>query len=98
MNNPCYQCASSTKWAVEIHGIILINEKTGNVCSLGYPQAAIWDLISRGYADEQFVNMVCAITSLQTSEAQRLIVENLENWLAAGFLIPHGESLNYDRL
>lgn len=68
-------------------GIVLINEKTGVVSLLGYPQAAVWDLLTRGYSYDRSVPMLTAITSLQADEIEALIAESLEKWLEDGFLI-----------
>ena len=94
-----YQCAPHTKWAVDIRGILLMNEESGTVCLLLYPQAAIWDVISRGYSYAQTVRMVCAITSLQADEVEKLLVKSLEAWTRAGFLIKtpnYGESFSHN--
>jgi hypothetical protein len=68
-------------------GHFLINEKTGAVSSFGYPQAAIWDLLTRGYFYDRTVRMLTAITSLQADEVETLIAESLETWAKAGFLV-----------
>ena len=53
-----YQYAASTRWTVEACGITLVNPKTGKVCALTSPQAAIWDLLTRSYAYDQTVRMI----------------------------------------
>jgi hypothetical protein len=74
------------KWSVEVRGIVLLNEATGVVRSLEYPQAAIWDLITRGYSFEKTKRLVSAITSLGPEAARELIVASLERWTDDGFL------------
>ena len=84
---------------MKLHGILLVNEGTGITCSLGYPQAAIWDVITRGYAYEQAVQMLTAITSLHVEEVKKLLFESLAAWVNAGFLIlrkDYGESLYHN--
>lgn len=82
-----YQCSPGVVWAVEMDGITLLNPSTGAVCSLGYPQAAIWDLISRGYSTDRLLRVISALASLEPNETDRLVHESLEDWTKAGFLI-----------
>lgn len=82
-----YQCTPHTRWAVEVWGIVLIHLKTGIVCRLNYPQAAVWDLLTHGYSYDRLVRMLTAITSLQADEVEKLLAESLENWVDAGFLV-----------
>jgi hypothetical protein len=72
---------------VETHSLLLLNKDTGETRSLVYPQVALWDLISRGYAYDDVVRMLCAIAALQADEVEMLIAESLENWFDAGFLV-----------
>lgn len=88
-----YHWAPSTRWAVELKGIVLINEGTGAVSSLGYPQAAVWDLLTHGYSYDRSVCMLTAITSLQTGEVETLIAESLKTWVEDGFLILKEDSI-----
>ncbi len=93
-----YQCAPSVRWAVEMYGIFLINEHTGRSGFLGYPQAALWDLMTRNYSYAQTLRVFQAITSLQVNDAERLIMETLEEWTRSGFLTMvthHGESFDH---
>lgn len=81
-----FKCAPHVKWSVEVWGVILLNEASGLVRSLEYPQAAIWDLINRGYSFEKTKRLVSAITSSGTEAAEELLLESLERWTAEGFL------------
>jgi hypothetical protein len=81
-----YRCAPFTKWAVELDGILVINKESGATNFLKYPQAAIWDLLTREYSYEHIVDMVSAITSLQEDEVNTLIAACLAEWAQTGFL------------
>lgn len=87
-----YQCAAGVTWAVEKDGIVLVHPDTRAVCTLGYPEAAVWDLISRGYSYRQTVAAVCAIGALTPAAAERLVHEHVTGWAEAGFLreVEHG--------
>ena len=96
-----YQCAPYIRWVVELHGIVVINEKSGAVCSVQYPEAAIWDMISRKYSYEQIVPILCAITSSSSHEVEKLLVESLEQWTETGFLIKtenNGEPFHHNSM
>ena len=87
MTNMTYECADSTRWAVETRGIALVNQETEATCFLKYPQAAIWDLIARNYPYTSIIRMLQAITSLQEAEVQAILLKSLDTWVKAGFLI-----------
>jgi len=74
------------KWAVETRGVLLINEATGAVVTVEYPQAAIWDLLTRGESNRQIARKLCAIASLDPDAAEALVRETLAAWREAGFL------------
>jgi hypothetical protein len=81
-----YQCTASTRWAVDIRGIALVNQATGTTRFLKYPQAAIWDLIARNYPYAHTIRMLQAITTLQEAEVQAILRESLDTWVKNGFL------------
>ena len=80
-----YHLSPGVKWVVETHGLILTNGKE-TVRHVFYPEAAIWDLISRGYRLHKIIPMMCAIASLQTEQAEQLVLKTLEEWATVGFL------------
>jgi hypothetical protein len=76
---------------VEQDQVLLVDTRTGAVRPLGYPQAAIWDLIVR---DSSWRGIVCkmgAIASLDAEAAERLVREAVDSWLEAGFLVAEEE-------
>ena len=81
-----YRSMPRVAWAVNTDGIVLTNEATGAVCRLGYPEAAVWDLISRGYSYEVTVSLLCTIGSLTLDSAERLVLESLAAWASGCFL------------
>ena len=81
-----YCVAPGIKWAVEIDGIVLMDEKAGKTCFLSYPQAALWDLISRGVFFEKTLSMLSAIASLKPEDAEAFIRKTLDDWVTSGYL------------
>lgn len=73
-------------WAVEARGVLLINDATGAVVTVGYPQAAIWEMLTGGESNERIARKLCAIASLEPEAAEALMRETVAAWRAAGFL------------
>jgi hypothetical protein len=82
-----YQCPPHVVWAVERKGIFLLDKQSGSFLHLDYPQAAVWDLINRSYSFHQTIRMLCAIACMHTAQARQLMMECLDAWTQAGFLI-----------
>jgi hypothetical protein len=86
-----YRAAEQVRWAVEAAGVVLIDGVTGAATTLGYPEAAIWDLITRGDSRERIAAKLCAIAGLEPAAAHRLLLDTVAAWREAGFLAA-GES------
>ena len=83
--NISYQCMAAVQWVVEAGSIVLVNRESGATCSLEYPQAAIWDLMTRDYLYEQMLPMLSAITGLDKKNVHAILVESLKDWERNGF-------------
>ncbi len=83
---PRWRPSGSVRWAVEADGILLLSDDSGATRFLAYPQAAIWDLMSRGNPLRQIAVKMCAIASLSPSEAEQLVLECADDLTAGGFL------------
>jgi hypothetical protein len=59
----------------------------GAVCGIPYPQAAIWDLMSRSYDYETIVAMMGHIAAVSADEARSLAQSALHTWTDAGLLV-----------
>ena len=82
-----YQCAPDVKWVVETYGILIVHPERGAYCSLPYPAAAVWDLVSRGHRLPKIAQMLRHIGRFQTTtDAERYAVECLETWTNAGLV------------
>lgn len=80
-----YQVRAGVQWAVDRAGVTLAN-RDGSALTLGYPEAAIWDLLSRGSAFPRIVSLTGRIASLEPEPAEALVRSTLEDWTRAGFL------------
>ncbi len=81
-----YRAAEQVRWAVEAGGVVLIDGATGAATTLGYPQAAIWDFLTRGESSERIAAKMGAIASLDPAGAQALVEETIAALREAGFL------------
>jgi len=84
-----YRAAEQVRWAVEAGGIVVIDHK-GEATTLGYPQAAIWDLLTRGESEERACAKLCAIASLDREAAQALMLDTVSTLREAGLLTQRG--------
>ena len=80
-----YQLTAGLQWTAETDGLIVIDGR-GETTRLGYPEAAIWDLISRSYDFPKTVCMMRFIAGLEEEASRRLVWDTLEHWHSTGLL------------
>ena len=88
--NPTYAYDSHTVWAVETDTIVVMNTRTSQILRLAYPEAALWDLLSRGYSWERVCQLMAAIIRTTPEDAECLVETCLARWVAAELLIRSG--------
>ncbi len=76
------------RWAVEIEGVVVLNDENGQSIKLAYPQAAIWDFITRGDSMAQMVLKIAAVASLTPEAAERLVAQTEAELRQGGYLAP----------
>lgn len=85
-----YSAARSAHWVVEDHGIYLVNAGAAQARLLAYPEAAVWDLFSRGDSFERVVRKVSAIAALDGEATRRFVRSCIDHWVEAGYLVKEG--------
>jgi len=86
-----YRPAPGVRWVVEDDGLLL-DDATGRIEKVGYPDAAIWDLMVRGTRHGKLVELMTHVAGLDAAAASRLVTERLERWAERGVLQrPRGE-------
>jgi hypothetical protein len=85
-----FRPGEAIRWAVEIDGIVLLNELTGKSIKLTYPQAALWDFISRGDSPNHIPRKLALVASLELAAAERLAEEAIAGLVRDGFLLREG--------
>ncbi len=86
-----YQCHPQAAWIVEKYGLSLVHPDTGQSMRLNYPEAALWDLLSRGLPVQRAAVIMTVISKMAPGAVLRWIVETLDYWAQAGWLIIGGE-------
>lgn len=81
-----YECASTTTWAVDDRGVIVVDGSTGAIRRIPHPEAAVWALIQRPYAWGRVMNILSAATGLDGAAASSLLQRCLAEWTAAGLI------------
>jgi hypothetical protein len=81
MQNP------DVSYTVESSGLILINKRTGDKYSIGYPQAAVWDLIIKNYTFDKIARMISNILIVTKSHANSIVLDSLEFLYKKGLIL-----------
>lgn len=81
-----YRCPTHVGWVVEDQGVTLVNRGTGATLLLKPPDAATWDLMSRGQSYAGLVSLLCSIVTLTPECAAQRVRACVASWVSAGFL------------
>lgn len=79
-------CAPHIVWAVETNGIVLIDQKNGKDAFLAYPEAIVWDMLSRRRPVEKIEQLLESGADLKDKSARRFLESVLSDWLKNGWL------------
>jgi hypothetical protein len=85
-NDSRYRITETVRWAVSRRGIQLLDTRSRKGAHLAYPEAAIWDLMSRGQGEEEVARRVALIAGTSQTRARELISATLKDWTESGFL------------
>lgn len=81
-----YVLAPGCSWVADARGILVLDELARDACALGYPEAAIWELLLRGHSSEEAARLLQWIADLSPEEAQDLVSTRALQWVEAGWL------------
>ncbi|MBI5084847.1 MAG: hypothetical protein HZB13_09655, partial [Acidobacteria bacterium] len=73
-------------WTVEQQGIAVFAPGVERPLRLSYPEAAVWELLTRGQSSDVTAGKLRAIAHLDESGAEGLVRRQLKAWLAAGLI------------
>ena len=80
-----YRLRPGVRWVVE-RSALTLTDGQGRLLRVDYPEAAIWDLLSRGYSFAKVVVMTSHIAAVGVEVAEALVHGALERWAAGGFI------------
>lgn len=80
-----YRIRDGVRWGVGGVTVALTCAGSG-VRVLRYPEAAVWDLLSRGYPVAKVASLTEHIASLDSVAADALVRSCLEEWADRGFV------------
>lgn len=84
--SPTFRAAAGVAWSVETRGII-VRAPGRPIHRIGYPQAAVWDWMTRGYHHDKIVSLLCPVAGIDPVTARRVIADAIDAWTAASLLI-----------
>lgn len=79
-----YHCHPEVIWAVESARLTLIRRNTGTRLALGYPEAALWDLLGREVSLQRAIRMMAAIAGMELQATRAWIIETIGAWAQEG--------------
>jgi hypothetical protein len=77
--------APGVHWVVGRTSLTLV-DASGVARTLGYPDAAVWDFMSRGYPLSEVARLVAAVESVEPPAAEELVRASVAQWVAGGLL------------
>ena len=80
-----FRIGNGVRWSVGTVGVTLV-DACGEVHTLGYPEAAIFDLLSRRYSFAKVAALTAGIACLDRAGAEALVRSTLERWADCGIL------------
>ena len=74
------------RWVVQVDAIHVIDTHSGGHCRLPYPQAAVWDMLSRNYSRDKIVYLLMSIAGLDEEQARGFVNDTLTGWGSDGLI------------
>jgi hypothetical protein len=81
-----FQCALQVVWSVEQDSILIINAVSGVTGDVGYPGAAIWDMLMLGYPRQNISRIIALLEGDSMEKADAIVDEHITGWKKTGFL------------
>lgn len=81
-----YCCHTDVVWSVESDSLNIIRRDTGTRLSLKYPEAALWDLLTRRVPIHRVIEMIAAIAGMEPEAARVWCIDTIGVWTREGWL------------
>ncbi len=86
---PLLKCAPGVEWRAEADGIMVVSPRL--TFKLPYPEAALWDFVVRGLAQDRMAAMLQHIGGFPDSTAASAFVDRcLSEWRARKLIVAVG--------
>lgn len=85
-----YRAAAGVSWVVQDRGVEVLDEAARRSQRLGYPEAAVWELLLRGHDVPAAAEMLRWVLDVPPEEARELVERCLGEWTRAGWLEASG--------
>ena len=80
-----YRVAPGVHWIVGRTALTIVG-RSGVASTIGYPDAAVWDFLSRGYDLGGVADLVSAIAAIEPADAEHLVRSAVADWMARGLV------------
>lgn len=80
-----YRVAPGVHWVVG-RATLTVTGANGTAVTLGYPDAAVWDFVSRGYAVRDVERLIAPLAALEPAAAAAVVRTAIGKWIESGFL------------
>ena len=80
-----YRVSPNVRWVVDRY-TVTVTDGRGTMRTLNYPEAAVWDLFTRGTQYDKVVAMVGHVASLDAAASEQVVRDSIDDWTHSGFL------------
>lgn len=80
-----YRAADGVHWIVGRSALTVVDRR-GAARVVGYPEAAVWDFVVRGYSMAETSTLVAAVAARDVTDAADLVRSAIDGWVGAGLL------------
>ena len=87
-----YRCSPSVVWVKDAEQTLVVDGETQRSWALRDAGAVTWELLAVGYSYRRLVVMLSLIFSLPTQEAERRLVDVLQQWRDEGIVCESREA------
>jgi hypothetical protein len=80
-----FRPARDIAWSVEQQGVAIVR-RGGSLALLRYPEAAVWELLSRRAPRKRMIRLTAALLNGDAADARAFVDSALMRWLHRGWI------------
>jgi hypothetical protein len=81
-----YRVAPGVEWVVNACDV-LVRQPGNGISRLAYPEAALWDLVSRAQSSSRIHRIMQHVAGLEPDAARAMVERTLESWAERGLVV-----------